>query len=141
MTNIYSKLRIIKRSHPFLYFPFLYLLLYYLCFFLLLTMDLSWCIICDRHCVDNSLYCSESCRFQDIASNYKNKPSNDLFNTSNTSLVTPPASPELTPFLYTIHNHRRCSTTNGSFNQQYQHFPYKFTPGSPSESSLYADDT
>ncbi|OBZ82943.1 hypothetical protein A0J61_09007 [Choanephora cucurbitarum] len=28
-------------------------------------MDLSWCIICDRHCTDNNLYCSEACKFQD----------------------------------------------------------------------------
>ncbi|EIE75339.1 hypothetical protein G6F57_009548 [Rhizopus arrhizus] len=101
-------------------------------------MDLSWCIICDRHCIDNNLYCSESCRFQDSTS--INKSSSPL-------LVTPPASPELTPFLYSLHDHRRRSANTGNMISNnnsatgYHYFPYKFTPGSPSESSLYADDT
>ncbi|KAG1439091.1 hypothetical protein G6F56_012407 [Rhizopus delemar] len=104
-------------------------------------MDLSWCIICDRHCVDNNLYCSESCRFQDSTFiRPENKP------TAPFNSITPPSSPELAPFLYSFHDHRRRSaagnmthTTNS--NTGYHYFPYKFTPGSPSESSLYADDT
>ncbi|KAI8365327.1 uncharacterized protein BYT42DRAFT_618705 [Radiomyces spectabilis] len=30
-------------------------------------MDLSWCIICDRHCTEDNLYCSQVCERKDIA--------------------------------------------------------------------------
>ncbi|KAI8969994.1 hypothetical protein BDF20DRAFT_791067, partial [Mycotypha africana] len=65
-------------------------------------MDLSWCIICDRHCADNDLYCSEVCRFQDTDGQ---KPM--LENTTSMfdkapSLVSPPASPIMSPLLYSF---------------------------------------
>ncbi|ORY95040.1 hypothetical protein BCR43DRAFT_495050 [Syncephalastrum racemosum] len=28
-------------------------------------MDLSWCIICDRHSIEDNLYCSDACRLKD----------------------------------------------------------------------------
>ncbi|KAL9557000.1 hypothetical protein MBANPS3_001601 [Mucor bainieri] len=120
-------------------------------------MDLSWCIICDRHCIDNNLYCSESCRFQDNTDHHQhseiNKPTHttDLFKSA-PSLVSPPASPVLAPFLYSFqpsYDRRRSTsagtmmhaTTTTSTHTNYQYYPYQFTPSSPSESSLFADDT
>ncbi|CAO3684287.1 unnamed protein product [Rhizopus stolonifer] len=102
-------------------------------------MDLSWCIICDRHSVDNNLYCSESCRFQDSAEHVEfKKPSVTHHHSSSTLLITPPSSPEITPFLYPIQDTRRSS---GIQITGYQYFPHKFTPASPPELSIYADDT
>ncbi|CAO3614312.1 unnamed protein product [Mucor hiemalis] len=119
-------------------------------------MDLSWCIICDRHSIDNNLYCSESCRFQDNNNHHHDNnnsiktPENNMFKSP--SLVTPPSSPNLTPFLYSFQPSydRRRSTSAGSLTHtpnssttytNYQYYPYQFTPASPSESSLFADDT
>ncbi|CEP19167.1 hypothetical protein [Parasitella parasitica] len=118
-------------------------------------MDLSWCIICDRHCIDNNLYCSESCRFQDNADHLQHpktsKPNDksDMFK-STPSLVSPPTSPVLGPFLYSFQNsydRRRSAgtmmhaTATISTHTNYQYYPYQFIPSSPSESSLFADDT
>ncbi|KAI9276140.1 hypothetical protein BY458DRAFT_506486 [Sporodiniella umbellata] len=99
-------------------------------------MDLSWCIICDRHCVDNNLYCSESCRFQDSSCTHPEKKSTPF------DSITPPTSPQMAPLLYSFHDHRRRSTAgNIHSNNGYHYFPYKFTPGSPSESSLFSCDS
>jgi hypothetical protein len=68
------------------------------------------------------------------------------------SLVSPPASPILTPFLYSFqhsHDRRRSSASSMTYASNKststytncQYYPYQFTPGSPSESSLFADDT
>ncbi|CAO3699565.1 unnamed protein product [Rhizopus stolonifer] len=63
-------------------------------------MDLSWCIICDRHCTEENLYCSEPCRVKD-----KNlKPTQ-----TTTALCSPPASPLLEPFLSSFKHERRTS--------------------------------
>ncbi|KAI9256000.1 hypothetical protein BY458DRAFT_519805 [Sporodiniella umbellata] len=96
-------------------------------------MDLSWCIICDRHSVDNNLYCSESCRFQDSGEpiNYK-KPS-IMHPSPNNFLITPPTSPEIAPFLYPVQETRRSS---GIRCTGYQYFP-----ASPPELSIYCEDT
>ncbi|KAG1150881.1 hypothetical protein G6F37_010027 [Rhizopus arrhizus] len=92
-------------------------------------MDLSWCIICDRHCADNKLYCSEACRFQDSTDyNDLKKPS-----MTNTLLITPPPSPEIKPFLYPVQDRIIPSDV------VCHHFSY--TPGSSFASSIYADDT
>ncbi|KAI9347465.1 hypothetical protein BD770DRAFT_475227 [Pilaira anomala] len=71
-------------------------------------MDLSWCIICDRHSIEENLYCSESCRIQDV--NHKqtivsnnNKPA--------TTLRSPPSSPLLDPFFSSFNHERRTSIT------------------------------
>ncbi|KAI9472385.1 MAG: hypothetical protein EXX96DRAFT_583866, partial [Benjaminiella poitrasii] len=76
-------------------------------------MDLSWCIICDRHCTDNDLYCSDLCRFQDnnghhsIQHNNNKSPftmtdSSSMLSKSNTSTISPCSSPIRTPFLYSF---------------------------------------
>ncbi|EIE82638.1 hypothetical protein RO3G_07343 [Rhizopus delemar RA 99-880] len=56
-------------------------------------MDLSWCIMCDCYCVEDSLYCSESCRKKDT---------NEKISII---IYTPPSSPLLEPFLSSF-NHR-----------------------------------
>ncbi|KAI8645262.1 hypothetical protein BD408DRAFT_412068 [Parasitella parasitica] len=117
-------------------------------------MDLSWCIICDCHCIDNDLYCSESCRFQDntdqpqLCKAKKPNDKTDMFKSS-PSLVSPPISPVLGPFLYSFQSYDRRrsagtimhATATISTHTNYQYYPYQFTPSSPSESSLFADDT
>ncbi|KAI9280080.1 hypothetical protein BY458DRAFT_501313 [Sporodiniella umbellata] len=58
-------------------------------------MDLSWCIMCDCYCTEESLYCSDSCRAKD---------------TNNDPMVlldSPPTSPCLEPFLSYFHHDRR----------------------------------
>ncbi|KAI8335659.1 hypothetical protein EDC96DRAFT_579081 [Choanephora cucurbitarum] len=67
-------------------------------------MDLSWCIICDRHCVEDNLYCSELCRIQDVNHHHHHvKPSSPL---------SPPSSPLLDPFFSSFNHHdRRTSVT------------------------------
>ncbi|GAA5795368.1 hypothetical protein EDC94DRAFT_604806 [Helicostylum pulchrum] len=120
-------------------------------------MDLSWCIICDRHCIDNNLYCSELCRFQDNTGhhhdNNKIKSITPEFNMfKSPSLVSPPSSPILTPFLYSFQpsHDRRRSTSAGSMQHaslntstytNYQYFPYQLSPSSSSGSSIFGDDT
>ncbi|CAO3639203.1 hypothetical protein BJ944DRAFT_266062 [Cunninghamella echinulata] len=45
-------------------------------------MDLSWCLNCDRHCVEDNLYCSDKCQLMDK----KNQSfSSSLLSTSSTS--------------------------------------------------------
>ncbi|KAI7892778.1 uncharacterized protein EV154DRAFT_504087 [Mucor mucedo] len=117
-------------------------------------MDLSWCIMCDRHCIDNNLYCSESCRFQDnTGHHHDSKPKSiqpELNMFKSPSLVSPPSSPILAPFLYSFQPSydRRRSTSAASMQHattstctNYQYFPYQCTPSSPSASSLFDDDT
>ncbi|KAI8969910.1 hypothetical protein BDF20DRAFT_825912 [Mycotypha africana] len=71
-------------------------------------MDLSWCIICDRHCTGDNLYCSETCRTQDIKQK-KAYVSPFMFDQSpSTSLVS---SPLLDPFLSSFNHERRASVT------------------------------
>ncbi|KAI8097922.1 uncharacterized protein B0P05DRAFT_522612, partial [Gilbertella persicaria] len=104
-------------------------------------MDLSWCIICDRHCIDNNLYCSEACKFQDMTGQKDSKPDN-IFKSP--SLVSPPTSPVLSPFLYSFqpsHDRLRSAGHITRTSHHYQYTPYQFVPSSPSESSLYGDDT
>ncbi|KAI8888520.1 hypothetical protein K501DRAFT_172980 [Backusella circina FSU 941] len=108
-------------------------------------MDLSWCIICDRHCTDNNLYCSDSCQFQDInASTYSSKSSSFSNDKTSSLLLTPPTSPSLQAF-YSFNQSNRSSSTTRNLthvsSHQYQYFPHRFTPGSPTELSLFADDT
>ncbi|KAI7905575.1 uncharacterized protein BX663DRAFT_541032 [Cokeromyces recurvatus] len=121
-------------------------------------MDLSWCIICDRHCIDNNLYCSEVCRFQDS----NNAPDNhDLMNNNKSTTMVeipiPPSSssssPVLTPFLYSFqssydrrrrHHHHHYSTpfhsvTSTSFHSYHQ--PSLCSSTASSVSSLYVDNT
>ncbi|KAL1927971.1 hypothetical protein VTP01DRAFT_3376 [Rhizomucor pusillus] len=57
-------------------------------------MDLSWCIICDRHCTEDNLYCSDACRNKDI------KTSSFLPTANESNIATPPASPVLDPLSY-----------------------------------------
>ncbi|KAI9283322.1 hypothetical protein BY458DRAFT_496203 [Sporodiniella umbellata] len=69
-------------------------------------MDLSWCIICDRHCTEDNLYCSEPCRIKDKSL----KPACVVSPVSSTTgLYTPPASPLLEPFLSSFKHERRTS--------------------------------
>ncbi|KAI9322442.1 hypothetical protein BX666DRAFT_1894804 [Dichotomocladium elegans] len=51
-------------------------------------MDLSWCIICDRHCLEDNLYCSDECRVKDVQTPYH--PS-----TFPATPLSPPSSPQL----------------------------------------------
>ncbi|KAI8979975.1 hypothetical protein BDB01DRAFT_798315 [Pilobolus umbonatus] len=76
-------------------------------------MDLSWCIICDCHCIEDNLYCSESCRIQDVTLN--NKQKNNTITTK--MLVSPPSSPILDPYLASYNNDRRTSVTFKSANR------------------------
>ncbi|KAI8332101.1 hypothetical protein BC941DRAFT_437530 [Chlamydoabsidia padenii] len=78
-------------------------------------MDLSWCLSCDRHCTEDNLYCSESCRSKDNESYYfspytssspSSSPSTPLFNSF--SMPGTPTSP-LEPFFSSFshpHEHR-----------------------------------
>ncbi|KAI8091416.1 uncharacterized protein B0P05DRAFT_527434 [Gilbertella persicaria] len=69
-------------------------------------MDLSWCIICDRHCVEDNLYCSELCRVQDANHNHS------TITKQTKTAVTPPSSPLLDPFFSSFNHHdRRTSIT------------------------------
>ncbi|KAG2233459.1 hypothetical protein BDF21DRAFT_418430 [Thamnidium elegans] len=68
-------------------------------------MDLSWCIICDRHSIEENLYCSETCRTQDV--NHKHAIVSDKTMT----LRSPPASPLLDPFFSSFNHERRTSIT------------------------------
>ncbi|CAO3666521.1 unnamed protein product [Rhizopus microsporus] len=63
-------------------------------------MDLSWCIMCDQHCIEDNLYCSESCRQKDESSKIESK----------NRLCSPPASPLLEPFLSSFNHERRTSS-------------------------------
>ncbi|KAI8385805.1 hypothetical protein BD560DRAFT_486785 [Blakeslea trispora] len=80
-------------------------------------MDLSWCIICDRHCVEDNLYCSELCRVQDVNHNHavingSIKSSSNNKSSSSSPLCSPPASPLLDPFFSSFNHHdRRTSIT------------------------------
>lgn len=94
-------------------------------------MDLSWCIICDRHCVEENvsssagllvareiemltccahfqLYCSETCRVQDV--NHKHASSVPA-STNASPLCSPPASPLLDPYFSSFNHERRTSIT------------------------------
>ncbi|CAO3694497.1 unnamed protein product [Rhizopus stolonifer] len=64
-------------------------------------MDLSWCIMCDCHCIEDSLYCSESCRAKD-----KNNDHTKI----NITLDSPPTSPLFEPFLSYFNHDRRTYT-------------------------------
>ncbi|KAI9028917.1 hypothetical protein CLU79DRAFT_518445 [Phycomyces nitens] len=64
------------------------------------TMDLSWCIICDCHCVEDNLYCSDNCRNKDTSQRTQNKTSSPAIP------LSPPSSPLLEPFLSSFHSHR-----------------------------------
>ncbi|KAI8139068.1 hypothetical protein BJV82DRAFT_628110 [Fennellomyces sp. T-0311] len=59
-------------------------------------MDLSWCIICDRHSIEDNLYCSEACRIKDALSQ------------QTTPVLTTPLSPPSSPLLscYGRHHHK-----------------------------------
>ncbi|KAI8354208.1 hypothetical protein BD560DRAFT_407911 [Blakeslea trispora] len=94
-------------------------------------MDLSWCIICDRHCTDNNnLYCSEACKFQDNTEGHSNTPPSPLFKTIT---LSPPSSPVVTHSLYSFQssNSRRRSSAS-----PFQFAPYSFS-STLSDSSLY----
>ncbi|CAO3623962.1 unnamed protein product [Mucor hiemalis] len=73
-------------------------------------MDLSWCIICDRHCIEENLYCSESCRIQDVNHKHTLVSANSK-NIKSTALCSPPASPLLDPFFSSFNHERRTSIT------------------------------
>ncbi|KAL7310285.1 hypothetical protein PS15m_009802 [Mucor circinelloides] len=70
-------------------------------------MDLSWCIICDRHCVEENLYCSETCRIQDVNHKHVSVPSSKAAS----PLCSPPASPLLDPYFSSFNHERRSSIT------------------------------
>ncbi|KAI7889706.1 uncharacterized protein EV154DRAFT_565147 [Mucor mucedo] len=61
-------------------------------------MDLSWCIMCDCQSNEDNLYCSESCRIQDV--NHKH------------ATIKPTSTPVLDPFYSSFqHERRRTSVT------------------------------
>ncbi|CEP19305.1 hypothetical protein [Parasitella parasitica] len=94
-------------------------------------MDLSWCIICDRHCVEENLYCSETCRIQDV----NDKHSKACSSTSNSPLSSPPASPLLDPFFSSFNHERRTSITI-SKSTRVHHGAYSYV--SPSSVPRYS---
>ncbi|KAI8066658.1 hypothetical protein BC940DRAFT_239957 [Gongronella butleri] len=65
-------------------------------------MDLSWCIFCDRHCVEDNLYCSDACRLKDFAN--QGSPASPVMDTFPT---TPNMSPLLEPFYNSFHEKPR----------------------------------
>ncbi|KAI8637860.1 hypothetical protein BD408DRAFT_423884 [Parasitella parasitica] len=79
-------------------------------------MDLSWCIICDRHCVEENLYCSETCRIQD----FNGKHSSAASSTSSSPLCSPPTSPLLDPFFSSFNHERRTSITISKSTRTHQ---------------------
>ncbi|OAD70002.1 hypothetical protein PHYBLDRAFT_159742, partial [Phycomyces blakesleeanus NRRL 1555(-)] len=81
-------------------------------------MDLSWCIICDCHCTEDNLYCSDNCRNKDTSQRTQNKSSSPAVP------LSPPSSPLLEPFLSSFHSHRTKSVAR-SFGG------YITPPGSP----------
>ncbi|KAI8992333.1 hypothetical protein BDB01DRAFT_778057 [Pilobolus umbonatus] len=106
-----------------------------------LTMDLSWCIICDCHCVEDNIYCSEACRYQDTVG-IGIKSSNVKSPKANTTTATPS---QYDPFSYSYHHsygRQKYSMITGNKLQVInQPFPHRFTPASLVESSSFADNT
>ncbi|EIE88700.1 hypothetical protein RO3G_13411 [Rhizopus delemar RA 99-880] len=93
-------------------------------------MDLSWCIICDRHCIEDNLYCSELCRLKDNNTITIAKPNT----THSTGFCSPPASPLLEPFLSSFNHERRTSiVTTGKSNISN---PFYMSPSSIPKYSL-----
>ncbi|ORX61935.1 hypothetical protein DM01DRAFT_1069034 [Hesseltinella vesiculosa] len=66
-------------------------------------MDLSWCIYCDRHCVEENLYCSDACRIKDFA-NHQKSPASPVLESFPSS---PNMSPLLEPFYSSFHEKPR----------------------------------
>ncbi|KAI7905318.1 uncharacterized protein BX663DRAFT_502435 [Cokeromyces recurvatus] len=72
-------------------------------------MDLSWCIMCDCRCIEDNLYCSESCRIKDI--NNQAYTTTIASSVNNSPVSTPPSSPLLDPFLSCFNHEKRTSIT------------------------------
>ncbi|KAI9481046.1 MAG: hypothetical protein EXX96DRAFT_201465 [Benjaminiella poitrasii] len=91
-------------------------------------MDLSWCIMCDCHCIEDNLYCSESCRLQDVNSQ-------STVSSINSSPVStpPPSSPLLDPFFSSFNHERRTSITISKSSVR----SHQGSSSSPSSSSSF----
>ncbi|KAI9490610.1 hypothetical protein BDB00DRAFT_837268 [Zychaea mexicana] len=70
-------------------------------------MDLSWCIICDRHCIEENLYCSTECANKD-ATCIQHTPQIPL------TPLSPPSSPLLSYYGRYSHSSSKFTTTVSS---------------------------
>ncbi|KAI8992334.1 hypothetical protein BDB01DRAFT_778058 [Pilobolus umbonatus] len=93
-------------------------------------MDLSWCIICDCHCVEDSIYCSEACRYQDTVGCIDPKSSNGKSPKANATAAEPASRYD--PFSYSYHHsygrQKYAMFTENKIKVISQPFPHRFTP-------------
>ncbi|CAO3598215.1 unnamed protein product [Absidia cylindrospora] len=95
-------------------------------------MDLSWCLSCDCHCVEDSLYCSDACRMKDNQSLFSSSsslssPESSPESSSLSAFPRPgtPTSPLLEPFF-------------SSFHHSHDHHRHSIVIPSSSKSSTYS---
>ncbi|CAO3614892.1 unnamed protein product [Cunninghamella blakesleeana] len=62
-------------------------------------MDLSWCLVCDRHCLEDSLYCSEKCQLMEKNSQSLSSSLTSISSLSPQSVTSSTFSPNSSPLL------------------------------------------
>ncbi|KAG2224948.1 hypothetical protein INT45_010897 [Circinella minor] len=93
-------------------------------------MDLSWCIICDRHSIEENLYCSTECANKD-ATTQQDK----IYQFPSTPL-SPPSSPLLGCY------GSDCSNSSYSNNNNHaKHQSFSYIPSPPNSPVLSIMDT
>ncbi|KAI9260512.1 hypothetical protein BDA99DRAFT_560597 [Phascolomyces articulosus] len=95
-------------------------------------MDLSWCIICDRHCIEDNLYCSTECANKDATTTQQDK-----FYQIPLTPLSPPSSPLLSYY------HTNNNKNNNVKHQQPTSLPSfsSYIPSPPNSPTLSIMDT